>query len=344
MISKYLYIYIYIYACVCVSKNGCSAQVVSRGVPLKTASVKGLVGQTASMRFPLLLPQDLWNALWNTSSFSKYILRDLDVQHLVRFWREVGNHPALKFHPIKQMEHFERRAVPLILHGDGAAVTQQIGAGTKSCLFLSFRSLVGEVGQHFLMASCWTHIAVKGSTMHTSKSIFSILAKSFLEMQHEAGARSGGFFGLPVFTSGDLEYFNEFHQLPRWNANHPCSLCSVHKSKLMDWNSAQEVRPDEWRLPRSHTCPLFRMLMSPQAVSPDWMHSKLLGIDQRFLSSVCWLLIFEVGDLHASLDARLFQLLHEMKTYWHMQSIDYGFNNLTLGCSILMQSHLYFSF
>ena len=243
-----------------------------------------------------------------------------------------------------QMEHFERRAVPLILHGDGAAVTQQIGAGTKSCLFLSFRSLVGEVGQHFLMASCWTHIAVKGSTMHTSKSIFSILAKSFLEMQHEAGARSGGFFGLPVFTSGDLEYFNEFHQLPRWNANHPCSLCSVHKSKLMDWNSAQEVRPDEWRLPRSHTCPLFRMLMSPQAVSPDWMHSKLLGIDQRFLSSVCWLLIFEVGDLHASLDARLFQLLHEMKTYWHMQSIDYGFNNLTLGCSILMQSHLYFSF
>ena len=321
-------------------QTGSSTQVVSRGIPLKTASVKGCVGQTATMRFPLLLPQDLWIALWNSSSFSKYILRDLDVEHLVRFWHEVGNHPAVKFHPIKQMENFERRAVPLILHGDGAAVTQQIGAGTKSCLFLSFRSMVGQVNQHFLMASCWTHIAAKGSTMHTSKSIFSILVKSFLDMQHEEGARSGGFIGLPVFTSGDLEYFNEFHQLPRWNANHPCPLCSVHKIKLMDWNSSQEVKPDLWRVPRNHNCPLFRMLMSPQAVSPDWMHSKLLGIDQRFLSSVCWLLIFQLGDPNASLDDRLFRLLHEMKTYWHTQSIDYGFNNLTLGCLIVIFDHV----
>ena len=125
---------------------------------------------------------------------------------------------------------------------------------------------------------------------------------------------SGDFVGIPVLTSCDLEYFNEFHQLPRWNANHPCSLCSVHKSKLLDWKSAEEVQPDLWRLPRSHNCPLFRMLMSPQAVSPDWMHSKLLGIDQRFLSSVCWLLIFQLADSRVSLDARLFQLLHEMKT------------------------------
>ena len=161
-------------------QTGSSTQVVSRGIPLKTASVKGCVGQTATMRFPLLLPQDLWIALWNSSSFSKYILRDLDVEHLVRFWHEVGNHPALKFHPIKQMENVERRAVPFILHGDGAAVTQQIGAGTKLCLFRSFRSMVRQVNQHFLMASCWTHIAAKGSSMHTSKSIFSILAKSSL--------------------------------------------------------------------------------------------------------------------------------------------------------------------
>ena len=200
----------YIYACVC-EQTGCSTQVVSRSVPLKTASAKGCVGQTATMRFPLLLPQDLWIAIWNSSSFSKHILRDLDVQHLVRFWREVGDHPALKFHPIKQMENFERRTVPLILHGDGAAVTQQIGAGTKSCLFLSCRSWVGHVNQHFLMASCWTHITAKGPTMHTSKSIVSILGKSFLEMQHEAGARSGDFVGIPVLTSCDLEYFNEFN-------------------------------------------------------------------------------------------------------------------------------------
>eukprot|EP00435_Cladocopium_sp_Y103_P030991 s2334_g7.t2 len=180
--------------------------------------------------------------------------------------------------------------------------------------------------------------------MHTSKSIFSILAKSFLEMQREAGARSGGFIGLPVFTSGDLEYFNELHQLPRWNANHPCSLCSVHKSKLMDWKSALDVKPDLWHLPRTHNCPWFRMLMSPQAVSPDWMHLKLLGIDQRFLSSVCWLLIFELVDQRASLDDRLFRLLHEMKQYWHSQKIDYGFCNLTLGCLILILDHFFITF
>lgn len=81
------------------------------------------------------------------------------------------------------------------------------------------------------------------------------------------------------------------------------------------------------------------MLMSPQAVSPDWMQSKLLGIDQRFLSSVCWLLIFQLADPHVSLDAPLFQLLHEMKTCWQSESIDYAFNNLTFRCLILFPDH-----
>ena len=36
-----------------------------------------------------------------------------------------------------------------MLHGDGAAVTQQLGSGSKSCLFVSFRSLLANQSTYF---------------------------------------------------------------------------------------------------------------------------------------------------------------------------------------------------
>ena len=37
------------------------------------------------------------------------------------FWLEVGDHPALVNHPIKSVPGYQSRAVPLVLHGDGAS-------------------------------------------------------------------------------------------------------------------------------------------------------------------------------------------------------------------------------
>ena len=166
----------------------------------------------------------------------------------------------------------------------------------------------GVAHKHFLMAAIWTFCMAKTRAMDTSKSLWNMLCQSFSEMLRREGASTGGFFGIVVFTTGDLEYFNSFHQLPHWTANRPCSLCSIDKADLGNWKNTQPTKPDDWQLPRSHPCPLFRELLSPCSVCPDMMHSKHLGKDLRFLGSVTWLLIFEKGNVALSISDRLFHL------------------------------------
>lgn len=163
------------------------------------------------------------------------------------------------------------------------------------------------------MASCWTHICAKSNAMHSSKSIWAHLCDSFIKMQESDGAHTGGFIGVPVFTTGDLEYFADHHQLPRWNARNPCSLCTVSQNRVVAWEDIRGCQDDTWVLPRQHQCPLFRRLLSPKAICPDYMHSKHLGTDQRFLGSVAWLFLFHLADRSQSLDDRLFSLVHAMK-------------------------------
>ena len=61
-----------------------------------------------------------------------------------------------------QSVSYRDRAVPLCLHSDGASVTQGLGSNAKSCLFLSFKSMVGGgVHKHFLMAAIGRSVWLK---------------------------------------------------------------------------------------------------------------------------------------------------------------------------------------
>lgn len=282
-----------------------------QAVPVKCSPSRGIIQHCAFQRLPLISPSHVFQKIWNLGKFDKCFLQDLS--SLERFWNDVGEHPALLHHPIKKLANYKRRAIPLALHGDGAPVTQQIGSGSKSCLFISMRSLVAPSHQHFLLAAVWTHMITKGASMNTVNSVWAALSKDFLSMQTTDGATTGGFVGVLIFSTGDLEYFNQFHECAHWRSNFPCSLCSVHKDKLSDWKSVGDLSADTWSsLPRSHPCPLFRSLLSPSAICPDWMHSKHLGVDQRFLGSVVWMLVFKLSPPSSTVDASMSRLLHEM--------------------------------
>jgi len=83
---------------------------------------------------------------------------------------------------------------------------------------------------------------------------------------------------------------------------------------LGDFREVSKLAADPWTTPRpSQAFPLFRTLMSPTAMAPDYMHSKHLGIDTRFLGSVCWLIIFKLMDQRLPLDERLANLLLQMQ-------------------------------
>ena len=283
-------------------------------LPLKTAIRKELVS-TQLLHVPLLLPHDCFKQVWKSGSFNRTICEGPAV--LESFWEAVGDHPSLRFHPVKSVPGYQRRAVPLILHGDGAAVTQSIGSGSKSCMFLSWRSLVARSrdnrDNHHLIGAVWSHLLVANACFNTANSFWRYVSKSFQRMIDEDGKDSGGYFGVVVFNTGDLEYFNSFQGQPRWNSRKPCALCSIDLVDVKNFKLVKDLEPDDWQtLPRQQTCPLFQFLVSPTGITPDIMHTKHLGTDQRLLGSVIWVLIMEVMH-EGSIEERLFILQQEMK-------------------------------
>ena len=304
-------------------------------MPIRVA----LKGQEALVRnnvaIPFLLPETTWRRLWGTNAWESMILgnpKDVPV-----FWDSpVAQHPSLLHHPVKRIPGYKDRAIPLCLHGDGAAVTQCIGSGSKSCLFISFWSMLDKSTaakeKHILVAAIWCHMCSKVGLV-TSRSVWRAISDSFTAMMEEKGASTGGYFGVPIFSTGDLEYFNAWQQLPRWNSANPCGLCEVQQAMVRNFKQCpvQEAPVDLWHTPRQAPCPLYRSVMSPSSVCPDLMHSKHLGVDQRFLGSVCYVIITEIITHVPKFEDRLAILLRELKSFWTKNKMDAGLHNLTIG-------------
>ena len=267
---------------------------------------------------PLLLPHDAFQQIWQSGSFSRTICES--PESVEAFWQEVAMHPAVRNHPVRNVNGYQRRAVPLLLHGDGAAFTQSIGSGTKSCLFLSWKPMVAKTkdtkDSHILIGSVWTHICVSTAHFNTCNAFWRVVEKSFNLMMTNNGESTGGYFGCLLFTCGDLEYLNTFQGQVRRNSAFPCALCDISLEQVSNFQSVTDLAADPWEpLPRhDQRCPLFHRALSPMSICPAYLHSKHLGTDQRLLGSVAWMLIFDLQK-EGQLEQRLFQLSEEMKEF-----------------------------
>ena len=250
-------------------------------------------------------------------------------------------------HPVKRLiQDFATRAVPCVLHGDGAAVTQNIGSSSKSCLFISYKMLCADQADHMLICSLWNQLQSDSKNFRTISTIWTLVAKSFEKLLNGAIHHSEK-FPLLVFTSGDLEYFNVYHNLPRWNSLKPCHYCEITSK---DWKRCRVVAPlppDGWSTGGKGAtarkfCPLWKTL-SPYSVAVDWMHSKHLGLDQRMLGSVLWLITFHIFKDRGAIEERLALLLFKFKEYWRQNAVHGGLNSLTLGVLALVWFAFLFS-
>ena len=108
-------------------------QLTPRNIPLKSVPLKGQPGRVTLLSVPMLLPTMIFQGLHEHGM----LLSELrpDAAELSRFWRECGQHGALRHHPVKTIHGYEQRAILLVLHGDAAPVTSTIGAGSKTCFF-----------------------------------------------------------------------------------------------------------------------------------------------------------------------------------------------------------------
>ena len=74
--------------------------------------------------------------------FNERILPDVD--ELERFWNAMEDNPQLKDHPVRARRDWKRRAIPLVLHGDGVPLTGIGKSWTKLMDVFSISSLLGR--------------------------------------------------------------------------------------------------------------------------------------------------------------------------------------------------------
>ena len=63
---------------------------------------------------------------------------------LRRFWGAVSEDPLLVNHPMKSVDDWESRAIPLSFHGDGVPVTGVAKSWGRSMIMYSVSSMVGR--------------------------------------------------------------------------------------------------------------------------------------------------------------------------------------------------------
>ena len=92
----------------------------------------------------ILLPHEMFSAIFHhyPNTFKKCILNSED--SLNAFWNSVSQHPQMRGHPVKEIEGYKKRCIPLGMHGDGVPIVG-LGKGWSRVMSLfSWYSLVGQ--------------------------------------------------------------------------------------------------------------------------------------------------------------------------------------------------------
>eukprot|EP00959_Pyramimonas_sp_CCMP1952_P459246 9477932-Pyramimonas_sp.AAC.1 len=130
---------------------------------------------------------------------------------------------------------------------------------------------------------------------------------------------AGGYRACLWLLKGDLKYWSEDLDLPSHSSDIPCALCPANASTLPWWdlfrgagwtNRIHSVADFEARFPTRH--PIFT-LVTHYALSVDIMHVKHMGVDQYFVGSVMYVLIFLVmpGRPEKNMEIIRREIMHE---------------------------------
>ena len=116
-------------------------------VPAKVKPpINDLTGaEICSADVPLFEPHATMATLYEhpqKNIFNERILPDVD--ELERFWNAMEDNPQLKDHPVRARRDWKRRAIPLVLHGDGVPLTGLGKSRTKFMDVFSISSLLGR--------------------------------------------------------------------------------------------------------------------------------------------------------------------------------------------------------
>ena len=186
---------------------------------------------------------------------------------------------------------------------------------TSSCIVgLSLRSFVCQV-LHFFWVQWtlsfkimqWSFQAMYMGVWPDTDWTGSMYHHSTPEGRKAGTPLAGGYLGVLLQLSGDLDYFHKWLGLPQSTTHSkPCALCKAQYSGTNSWLDNRPGSPWQntiltaanWQSWWTTDCSLFKLPgMTSMSIALDLMHNFYLGWLQYFFGSVFWLLCFECLDL-----------------------------------------------
>ena len=212
----------------------------------------------------MILPHLLFAQVYhsNKCAFIDRILGG-SVERVQEFWRAMRGNPTFEQHPLKSRDDFSTRAIPILLHGDGAPVTGVGKIWGRSAVIMSWCSMLGKgktLLTNYLIYFYYKQFASKDDGRNTMTRMFEKLLWSFRALSsgkhpthdeygnpYTAGdkeyAKRGtdladGWYGVLFGSRGDLEYHADVG-LERWDsATRPCFWCDANCA-----NTGRDARP-----------------------------------------------------------------------------------------------------
>ena len=218
----------------------------------------------AEVNWPILLPHELLASLYSgyKDEFDKFWLGSAP---LASWWGHVpDDDPRLQGHPVRRLDNFRNRVIPIRLHGDGVPVGKAKG---RSMDLLTINSLTGNLGSSWdrtlMLVAMIDSIKTKGgpNNEQTMDKVWNILLWSFacclqgtwprLDWNKEPlqGWRAeragqdlvGGYCFMIYLVSADLDYLCNYMRLRHFNAKAGgnCMHCCANRAGV-PWS---DLRP-----------------------------------------------------------------------------------------------------
>ena len=205
---------------------------------------------------PLLLPHQLFGALWRyyPQSFDDLILGSRE--HCKKFWAAVKDSPQFKAHKLGTVPGYEERCIPLKIHGDGTPVTGLGKGWGKLVDIFSVSSMLVNPGpsllRNMMLFMLLQHLICRAAEHNTMDVVFTMFIWSFKacwEGTHpsvdwndnplhyeEAGTElCGGYFFCVWSLICDLEHAWKVYEMPSPTSNACCALCPVGRELGCKW-------------------------------------------------------------------------------------------------------------
>lgn len=275
----------------------------------------------------VILPHEIFHILYkdHRADFFKKFVGPEGV--LEGFWQAQEGSPLLHEHPLLSRPNWQKKTIPLAVHGDATPVSGLGKSWGKQLDVYSFFSLLAHGSTRDLMILMYTgfqHLMTKNSM----RTVWQILAWSFEALANGRFPQvdpfgvpypegsigrdranlplADGFCGVVWCIQGDLDYFAKNLWLRHWSSGHPCCFCPCNKVEGdgMCWSEFRTGQAEwqqecwtnnEWKEAHLDRHPLLSLDgVGIENVFPDHMHVKHLGCDKYNYASVIHLLCFEL--------------------------------------------------